>query len=180
MHFQDKDPIDDAFRRAFDELPEVPASSGWDAPSEKVWAGIQTGMPTTPKSNFRMYLIAALGVTAMIAALFWMLRQPASVSVSPRAQPPAPVEVPVAVPVPAPSAIQVPKEEAHPAPTVQKSKHKHKATAPAPAHSDEAPAASKHPAQPGTSMPLPGSEQVPRNTTEKRQKTEGGKQEYRK
>jgi hypothetical protein len=29
--------LDELFRKTFDDLPETPASSGWDTPSPQVW-----------------------------------------------------------------------------------------------------------------------------------------------
>lgn len=38
--------IDELFRKTFNDLPESPATSGWDVPSDRVWQTVQTGIQT--------------------------------------------------------------------------------------------------------------------------------------
>lgn len=82
--------LDDLFRKTFDNLPETPAKSGWDTPSEQVWQHVQKQIkpPQSGWSTQTLMLIAAFAVTLAVG-LYFLLNRP----VAP--------ETPTAVPPPA-------------------------------------------------------------------------------
>ena len=90
--------IDDLFKKSFDNLPDTPAASGWDLPSEKVWQHVQTQIkpPRTGWSTQTIALIAAFAVTLAIGLYFYAWRTE-STQVSPATSPVA-VETPEARP----------------------------------------------------------------------------------
>jgi len=79
--------LDELFRKTFDNLPDTPAKSGWDAPSEKVWQHVQAQIkpPKSGWSTQTITLLAAFAVTLTVG-LYLLLS---------RAEKPAP---PTAVP----------------------------------------------------------------------------------
>lgn len=70
-------PIDELFRKTFENLPDAPDASGWDTPSEKVWKNVQANIQK-PRSGWGVQSIIALGALALIlaAGLYWMLSKP--------------------------------------------------------------------------------------------------------
>lgn len=82
--------LDELFRKTFDNLPETPAQSGWDAPSERVWQHVQSQIkpPRSGWSAQTISLIAAFAVT-LVVGLYLFLNQPEK------------TETPVATPPPA-------------------------------------------------------------------------------
>ncbi len=57
--------IDELFRKTFNDLPESPASSGWDVPSDRVWQTVQTGIKTRHvgwSMTRKMIALAAISV----------------------------------------------------------------------------------------------------------------------
>ena len=57
--------IDELFRKTFNDLPESPASSGWDVPSDRVWQTVQTGIQTRHvgwSMTRKMIALAAISV----------------------------------------------------------------------------------------------------------------------
>ncbi len=74
--------LDALFREAFENLPDTPSSSGWDKPSEQVWANIQAHLqtPTSGKKWSRSYtflLTAVLGIAVLVGFAYWLLEKPA-------------------------------------------------------------------------------------------------------
>lgn len=57
--------LDQLFRKTFEELPETPAATGWDTPSERVWQHVQSQIkpPRTGWSTQTIALLAAFAVT---------------------------------------------------------------------------------------------------------------------
>ncbi|HNG90583.1 MAG TPA: hypothetical protein PK858_10270, partial [Saprospiraceae bacterium] len=97
---QERTPLDDLFRKTFENLPDAPSASGWDAPSEKVWQHVQSHI-RPPRSGWSLQglsLIAAFAVVVAVGLYFLTQRQPAQPQ---PAAVPAPVEAPVHV-APAP------------------------------------------------------------------------------
>ncbi len=82
--------LDELFRKTFDNLPETPAQSGWDTPSERVWQHVQSQIkpPRSGWSAQTISLIAAFAVT-LVVGLYLFLNQPEK------------TETPVATPPPA-------------------------------------------------------------------------------
>lgn len=71
---QAQSPIDDLFRNAFENLPDTPAESGWDTPSNQVWQQVESNIRAPQKTwSLKSMLVAAGGfAVALIAiALFW-------------------------------------------------------------------------------------------------------------
>ncbi len=86
--------LDELFRKTFDNLPDTPAKSGWDTPSEHVWQHVQTQIKP-PKSGWNtqtLTLIAAFAVTIAVG-LYLLFNRPDTVSpATPAATPPAVAE----------------------------------------------------------------------------------------
>lgn len=185
MHLHDnKDPIDDVFRQTFEQLPDSPAASGWDTPSDQVWAGVQAGIKPGNKGTLWKGTLIFLTTAAITATIVWATLKPASPPTIVPVPPPttAPTEASGTLPA-APSDVSTEANKAVSSPVVPAKSHERKRPAKASAQETSAqpvlPAASPangRAAHPGGSLPLPGSENAPRNTTEKKQKTEGAKQ----
>lgn len=86
--------IDDLFKKSFDNLPDTPAASGWDLPSEKVWQHVQTQIkpPRAGWSTQTIVLIAAFAVTLAIGLYFYAWRTDSTQA--PPATSPVAVETP--------------------------------------------------------------------------------------
>jgi hypothetical protein len=98
---QQSDPIDQLFRKTFEDLPSAPAESGWDKPSERVWEKVQQQMPRkSPAPGSQSLAIAVLTVGALVA-LYLHFTQPTPPSTPPAESPAPEVAVP---PAPRPSA----------------------------------------------------------------------------
>jgi hypothetical protein len=86
--------LDELFRKTFDNLPDTPAKSGWDTPSERVWQHVQTQIKP-PKSGWSaqtLTLIAAFAVTIAVG-LYLFFNRPDTVSpATPAATPPSVAE----------------------------------------------------------------------------------------
>lgn len=69
--------LDELFRKTFDNLPDAPAHSGWDTPSEKVWDHVRANIapPKTGWSMQSLTLIAAFAVTLTVG-LYLLLNRP--------------------------------------------------------------------------------------------------------
>jgi hypothetical protein len=91
---QAQNPIDDFFRNTFENLPDTPAESGWDTPSDRVWQHVQANIQTPKKGwGIQMYVLLAAFAVVAVAGLYWMFAAP----VEKPAVPPSPVEQPVQV-----------------------------------------------------------------------------------
>lgn len=69
--------LDELFRKTFDRLPETPAPSGWDTPSDRVWQFVQSEI-TPPRSGWTLKsiaLIASFAVTLAIGLYLFLNRQ---------------------------------------------------------------------------------------------------------
>ncbi len=74
--------LDALFREAFENLPDTPSPSGWDKPSEQVWANIQTHLQTSTSGkkwsrSYTFLLTAVLGIAVLVGLAYWMLEKPA-------------------------------------------------------------------------------------------------------
>ena len=80
--------LDELFRKTFDNLPETPAKSGWDIPSDRVWQHVQKQIkpPQSGWSAQTLTLIAAFAVTLAVG-LYLLLQRPAAPE-TPAAPPP--------------------------------------------------------------------------------------------
>lgn len=170
--------LDDLFRETFDNLPDTPARSGWDTPSDRVWNHVQHNIQP-PRTGWTMQsigLVAAFAVTLAVGLYLYTARP----AVQQDAAQPAPAVTPVEVP----SSAQPVASEPTPAvvsptpsqPAAGKSAEKPQSAKPkpgAPANSAEKNAADTKRPSP-TAAPLPGTQPVSPNSSE-RQRSEGGK-----
>ncbi|MFN0176322.1 MAG: hypothetical protein ACKVU0_16880 [Saprospiraceae bacterium] len=94
---QAQSPIDDLFRTTFENLPDSPAESGWDTPSDRVWQHVQTNISKPGKTWGTQSLVLIAAFVLMLAAgLYWLVSGPTE---KPAASPDiAPVEQPVVSP----------------------------------------------------------------------------------
>jgi type IV secretory pathway VirB10-like protein len=83
---QQSNPIDQLFRKTFEDLPSTPAESGWDTPSERVWEKVQHRMPRkSPLPNAQsLALVVVMSVGALVA-FYLYLTQPTPPSAPPAA-----------------------------------------------------------------------------------------------
>lgn len=60
--------LDELFRKTFDNLPETPAQTGWDTPSERVWQHVQSQIkpPRSGWSAQTISLVTAFAVTLAV------------------------------------------------------------------------------------------------------------------
>lgn len=89
---KDFESLDELFRKTFDNLPDTPAKSGWDTPSERVWQHVRTQIKP-PKSGWSIQtlsLLAAFAVTLTVG-LYLLLSRPATQE-KPAATPPPTAE----------------------------------------------------------------------------------------
>jgi len=167
---QSQSPIDDLFRKTFEELPASAAESGWDTPSDSVWKQVQTNIsqPSKGWGIQSIVLISAIAVTLTLG-LVWMFSGPPE---KPAGNPAvAPVEQPMASPSPAVEntdviTIPVPK------PVIGNGKEKGMPGKTIPRNSTE-----ENQVKPGgnAAQPLPGSKPtLPPNSTEAQKKKSGG------
>ncbi len=172
---QEYQSLDELFRKTFDNLPESPAPSGWDVPSERVWSHVQTNIQA-PKTGWTLQaigLVSAFAVTLAVGLYLYTARQS---ELQPVPLPPvAPVEVPAANTGPTvnnPAATQPDMQPV--AKPIKSQPTKPKATNPA-ANSAEENAADGKRSLP-KAAPLPGTKPASPNSTE-RQRSEGGKKD---
>jgi len=160
---QAQSPIDDLFQKTFENLPDSPAESGWDTPSDRVWQNVQTNL-SKPKKGWgtqSLVLMAALVVT-VAAGLYWMFSQPIKTPVT------QPVVTPVEQPVVAPSEPSENQPVASPKPSTSTGSGKDAQSKPVPRNSTEE---QKAKSGDNTAQPLPGSKPtLPPNSTEAQKK----------
>ncbi|MCC7465832.1 MAG: hypothetical protein IT261_06160 [Saprospiraceae bacterium] len=150
--------VDELFRQAFEQLPDGPASSGWDKPSDRVWQNIQADMAKTQK-GWSMQAILLLGAMALLiaAGIYWTISRP---------EPSAPNPViPTSVEQITPSAQEnLPAKAADSTPVESKNKPGIDPKKPAKQTNTSAPASKT---LDNAAQPLPGSKTtLPPNTTE--------------
>ncbi len=170
--------LDELFRKTFDNQPDAPDASGWDAPSDQVWEHVRTQIkpPQTGWSLQSIGLISAFGVALTIGLYLLFARPAADPAHAPAA---TPTEMPAPV-IPAPTEVTEPKM-----PDVSKELTTPSAT-PAPANSARQRPTQTEQAKPANStqqdnssvkrptgaMPLPGSKPpASRNSAEKKVNT---------
>ncbi len=163
---QAQSPIDDLFRKTFEDLPDSPAESGWDTPSDRVWENINANIskPSKGWGTQSLVLIAAL-ILALAAGLYWLFSSPT--------EKPAvtPTVTPIEQPVATPNTSETPMESqpvVAPKPSKGNGTTKDTQSKPAPHNSTEE---SKPKPTNNTAQPLPGSKTtLPPNTTEAQKK----------
>ncbi len=173
---QEYQSLDELFRKTFDNLPESPAPSGWDVPSERVWSHVQTNIQA-PKTGWTLQAIGLLSAFAVMLAVGLYLYTARQAEVQTVPLPPVvPVEVPTRIEptVTDPAAVQ-PEPEPMAKPSVKPQSSKPKPTQSPATNSAQENAADAKPSLP-KAAPLPGTKPVSPNSTE-RQRSEGGKKD---
>lgn len=168
---QDFESLDDLFRKTFDSLPENAATNGWDRPSDRVWQHIQATVqpPRNGWSAKAITLVSALSVTIVVGLYLFISRadQPVPTTApAPVEQPAVATAPPVMAPVAAPetvAAAPVALPETHPAKVRSISTPRTTAAPDVPQIPEERPAITSQ--RPTGSVRLPGSVDVPPNTT---------------
>ena len=166
------EPLDEMFRKTFQDLPDTPATSGWDVPSPRVWQRVQVEMkPSTTGWAFQTWAMLAVLTVLLGAGLYYFYgkSQPAPLPA------PTPVEQPVVTPpTPAPS-----QEITPTAPVEKPAVNPTAKTRPATAgtHSNQSVNSTTNPrgTDPGKvqAVPLPGSKPAVPNSTEREKSKEG-------
>lgn len=160
---QQPNPIDDLFRKTFEQMPESPAASGWDKPSDKVWQNIQHNMQAAPKQGWSLSSIVLLTSMAalIVAGMYWFSTRPTPTE--PQNVQPTATEQPVTAPV---NAVNTTGEAADTAPKVS-TEQKTKTNTAKPAAKPENNTAPASKSSDNAAQPLPGSKStLPPNTTE--------------
>ena len=62
-------PLDEQFRKSFDELSSAPSANGWDTPSAKVWEHVQENIKT-PRQTWSKWALVVLGLAVAILGLW--------------------------------------------------------------------------------------------------------------
>jgi hypothetical protein len=163
---QANSPIDDLFRKTLENLPDTPAESGWDTPSDRVWQHVQANMTqhNSGWSTKSLVLLTAILIT-IFGGLYWMFSGPAKTpTVAPSV---APIEQPVLAPVAPTEQVGNQNIEA-PKSSTGSNAVKETSPKPKPRNSTE-----ENQAKPNVNgaQPLPGSKQtLPPNSTEAQKK----------
>lgn len=161
------EPLDELFRKTFQDLPATPTASGWDTPSSRVWQRVQSQIKPAP-TGWTLQTWALLAATAVVVAigLYFAFAKPRPASLPA----PLPVEQPTAITPPPASA---PIEAVPVTPTekvVGKSNSKTRRPSPAVNHSSpQREERGRHQA-----APLPGSKPAAPNSTEREKEGKGG------
>ncbi len=157
---QAQSPIDDLYRKTFENLPQTPADSGWDTPSNRVWEQVQANIQSPSKgwSLGSLVLMSALLLT-IAAGLYWMFARPVQPPLAPSSV--TPTEQPAST-TPATTETNMSKQPADSAPKPATGSNKVKVPS-AKTNSIESPVKPEN----NTAQPLPGSKQtLPPNSTE--------------
>lgn len=100
--------IDKLFRQTFDNLPETPASNGWDMPSDRVWSQVQTNLRPEKTSWYNGktgWLVSASAIVIALGLYFALTREtvekPAQQEQTTVIEQPAVVNVPAEINTPA-------------------------------------------------------------------------------
>ncbi|MFN0212669.1 MAG: hypothetical protein ACKVT2_00315 [Saprospiraceae bacterium] len=168
---QANSPIDDLFRNTFENLPDSPAESGWDTPSDAVWQHIQANISSNPKGwALKSLLLMGTLLVAVVAGLYLMIANP-EVKQTEQPMSAPPVETPVVNPAPSENAINQTSDTA-PKPSPGSSKSKASQGNPTPANGADG--IKNNPGK-GAAQPLPGSKTtLPPNSTEAEKKKSSG------
>jgi hypothetical protein len=167
---QANSPIDDLFRNTLENLPNAPAESGWDTPSDRVWQHVQANIPQPASgwSTKSLVLLAAILIT-IFGGLYWMFSGPAKTpTVAPSV---APIEQPVLTPS---APMEQVGDQNIEAPKAGTGSNAVKETSPKPTPRNSTEENQVNPNAQGA-QPLPGSKQtLPPNSTEAQKKKGGG------
>jgi len=111
---QEFDSIDELFRQKFKDLPESPASNGWDTPSERVWEHVRTHIPP-PRAGWsrRNWSIAGAVAVSIALGLYWFSLSAVQEQSTP-VEAPAMNALPEQKPAPVPAVPVVPATDVNP------------------------------------------------------------------
>lgn len=169
---QAQSPIDDLYRKTFENLPDSAAESGWDTPSDHVWEQIQSKIKVQKGWGIQsLAIIASIAITLGVG-LYLLFGQPTKNQVA------NPSDVPAVQPTVSPSTSETPADVIAPPtvltpkPSTGKPSEKSTPSTLNPRNSTE-----EQNAKPGNNaaQPLPGSKQsLPPNSTEAQKKKPAG------
>jgi len=176
--------LDELFRKTFDDLPETPASSGWDTPSPQVWDEVRVRLkpPHSGWSTKAIILVSGLAIVVLLG-LYWTLTRPEQPADSPEVTPSTAVQTPPPAMEPAATpeileteTVSAPENRGKSATKVSPTRTEQELHKPVTAPSTQPAAnqterAAEEPGRvrPTGSVPLPGSQPVSPNTTVARQ-----------
>lgn len=168
------EPLDELFRKTFQDLPATPTASGWDTPSPRVWQGVQSQIKPA-STGWALQTWALLATTAVIVAigLYFAFG---------RTEPaPSPTPLPVEQPIAQPPAVEsapaevVPRTSVEKTTTKQSSKVRPSTTTesrPNPAVNSSTPRGVENRGS-HQAVPLPGSKPAAPNSTEREKEGKG-------
>lgn len=164
---QAQNPIDDLYRKTFENLPPTPSASGWDTPSDQVWEHIKTNIqPARQGWSAQSWAFLAILTIGLAAGMYWILTRQSS---RPAEAPPT-VVTPVIQEQQAPS-VSTPastSDSNQPVDITPKSSNGVNKAKSTPTSTNEL----KLKPEVNTAQPLPGSKPtLPPNTTEAKKKT---------
>lgn len=174
--------LDELFRKTFEDLPDTPAPSGWDAPSPRVWDEVRVRLkpPRSGWSSQTLMLVSGLAVVLLLG-LYWVLSRPdQAAEMPPAAETPAATattpELRETTTIATPQSVETPaaQPKISAAPTRQTSRQEQKSAQPeipvSPAPNSTERLKEEHGrVRPSGSAPLPGSNPASPNTTVRRQ-----------
>lgn len=175
--------LDELFRKTFEDLPDTPAPSGWDAPSPRVWDEVRVRLkpPRSGWSSQTLMLVSGLAVVLLLG-LYWVLSRPdQAAEMPPAAETPAATattpELRETTTIATPQSVETPaaQPKISAAPTRQTSRQEQKSAqpeipvSPAPTNTTERQKEEHGRVRPSGSAPLPGSNPASPNTTVRRQ-----------
>ena len=174
--------LDELFRKTFEDLPDTPAPSGWDAPSPQVWNEVRVRLkpPRSGWSTQALMLVSGLAVVLFLG-LYWVLTRPGQPEITRNTEQPtvtttlrAPQESTTMPATEQSETIAVQPSVATTPPLQSSGKNEVKNQPNAPAispspNSTERPAEEPGRVRPTGSAPLPGWQPASPNTTVRRQ-----------
>lgn len=180
--------LDELFRKTFEDLPETPATSGWDTPSPQVWDEVRVRLkpPHSGWSTKAIILVSGLAVVLLLGLYWTLIRsdQPVALPESTQTpstaiQTPATDAQPAIASEPAENAA-VSRQQTEAAPNLTPARRKTEQTPtpsqpaapnvnPTAANTTERSAEEHGRVRPSGSVPLPGSNPASPNTTVRRQ-----------
>jgi hypothetical protein len=94
---QHSNPIDDLFRKKFEQLPDTPSDAGWDTPSIRVWEHVQANI-AQPGKRWAVSSVVLLAAFLLITAFGLYRLFVGSNGIVPEQPTNAPVEQPLITP----------------------------------------------------------------------------------
>lgn len=167
------EPLDELFRKTFQDLPATPTASGWDTPSSRVWQRVQSQIKPA-STGWALQTWALLAVTAIVMAvgLYVVLGKPRPTPVptplpvtQPTITPPASAATPTGVVPSAPLEKSVSKSNGKNRPAATDVRSNPAVNSSIPRGEDRS--------RPQAS-PLPGTKPAAPNSTEREKEGKGG------